>query len=178
MGSVNRCWRCGRSLVVVAGETDLPPIRRAPVELATVPTASLVDEPGQMAETTGPGSPSHESATAAEVVGSAAETPVEPVHRTPIQPKYPKKVFAESCAITSVVVGVLTAITSILTAWSLLPALVGIGLGVVGLGSDRRKTAAVGIALCCLVVLISTGRASIWAYRVQQRRQLEMLGEF
>ena len=198
MGSVNRCWRCGQSLVVVAGEPELPPIRRERVELASVPTASLVDSEvdGNSSADSLPtdSSPFNEllqapvsprATDAAEATrdaisatGSSDAIPVEPARRSPVQPKYPKKVFAESCAITSVVVGVLTAFTALLTAWSLIPALVGIVLGIVGLGSERRKTAAVGIAICCAVVLISTARASIWAYRVHERRQLEMMGEF
>lgn len=196
MGSVNRCWRCGHSLVVVAGEPELPPIRRPPVNLEPVPTASLVEperpaksDESPTAQDLAPPYPTpqnhaaqnhaaqnHAAQNAAPADGESV--PTEPIRRLPTLPTYPKQVFAESCAITSVVVGVLTAFTSILTAWSFIPALVGLVLGVVGLGSERRKTAAVGVALCCLVILIATGRFSAWAYRLNQTRQNEIFGEF
>jgi len=33
LGAVNRCWRCGTMLESRPGDTDLPPVRRAPISL-------------------------------------------------------------------------------------------------------------------------------------------------
>ena len=47
LGSVNRCWKCGRSLIAHAGPAELPPVRRAPIigALDAPLAAILLDEP-------------------------------------------------------------------------------------------------------------------------------------
>jgi hypothetical protein len=48
LGAVNRCWRCGTPFVSRPGPAELPPVRRAPVEIsgdvkAELSEAALVD---------------------------------------------------------------------------------------------------------------------------------------
>jgi hypothetical protein len=43
LGSVNRCFRCGQTLVAHAGPTDLPPVRRPPIaDPVDAPVAAIL----------------------------------------------------------------------------------------------------------------------------------------
>jgi len=71
LGAVNRCWRCGTMLESRPGNTDLPPVRRAPIPLEAEDvstTADSEDEP--------PDSPDPDSVFEATLAdGTAIEQP-------------------------------------------------------------------------------------------------------
>ena len=154
LGSVNRCWQCGQSFAGEATSSEIPPIRVPPVVSDTA-----VDGPDA--------APS--SAPAADAAAQRGRI---------VKPDYPGNVFRENCAISSVVVGVMMCLGSFLTFWVAIPATIGVLLGVNGLWSRRRITAAVGISLCSLAFVSVTTRALIGLYRVHQQQQQEIWDEF
>lgn len=148
MGSVNRCWNCGQ--VIAGTHESVPPIRQTP--------------PG-----------------ATQVTDEAAPRPAVatvPGRKRIQRPEYPQNVFAENCAISSVVVGVVTSLSSLFSVWVLIPAMIGVFLGLNGLSSSRRKTAMVGIGLCCLVFAFVATRGVINAYQDYRMQQEEEYLEF
>jgi len=143
MGSVNRCWNCGKS---IHGTSDpLPPIRTAVGDAGT---------------------PEKDART--------PRSRAQP--QTANDPFDSRLGFRENCAISSVVVGVVTGLSMYLSWWSAIPAMMGLVLGILGLSSSRRKTAAIGLLLCFLVFAGSAIRGVIGSYqqyRLQQQSQYE-----
>ena len=85
--------------------------------------------------------------------------------------------FRGNCAISSLVVGVLTVLSLFLSWWIAIPAMVGMVLGILGLSSNRRKTAAIGLLLCFLVFAGSTIRGVVGSYQ-QYRKHQQSLYEY
>ena len=162
-----------------------PPIRRDEVDLVRpVPVAYLVPEasPGsdEVADgevTTG----AEDSRASGETSKSAnrsrskpSSPPVRVRHGSPfrdgvcgtshevalpgdvVMPRYPDSVFRENLAVASVVVGIMSLFGTAITEWALIPAAIGLALAVVGLKSDRRRLAVLGVVIACLAIFFAT----------------------
>ena len=173
MGSVNRCWRCGRPFVSRSGPAQVPPIRRNPI-IGPVdgPMEAIVlegDEPG------GPDEP-HEadlsparrwhrrgspfagvdSANGAE--GSQTELPVE---TTPRAAEYDTR----RGAVGSSAGAILLALISLAVGWvfsvgAIILAAAGLFLSVWGL-RGQRQVAIFALVLCCFAFAAASFIATI-----------------
>jgi hypothetical protein len=212
MGSVNRCWRCGRTFVAEHNPDNLPPVRRRPIPLELVTKtyeelaqavaerrvvsaaastsaappgdavmAEVVDDatPPE-AETADGGSPSdsqraapseaHDppfNSPAPQTTASTAPARATPYYTPPPTPIYPTNAGATGGAIASVVLGVMALATiKFITPGALLISILGVGMGVWGLHSDRRTAAVVGLLLCCLAMSISGFLSAVQLYEL------------
>lgn len=87
---------------------------------------------------------------------AAVSTPATPYYAPPAMPIYPSNAGATGGAIASVVLGVMALATiKFITPGALLISILGVGMGVWGLYSDRRTAAVLGLLLCCLAMSIS-----------------------
>jgi hypothetical protein len=153
MGAVNRCWRCGKALVVHSGPQNVPPIRRspitgpldAPLEAAIVSDFPAVPEPEMRR-----GSPFVANAPTLRHSGpvpspAEIETPRPPRTRT-----YESQFAAQVAAITAMVLGMVAlALGHTVPIAALSLALVVLGFGIWGLFSQRRGIAIFGLILGC-----------------------------
>lgn len=145
IGAVNRCWRCGQPIKADSFEGTLPPVRRVPDE--SDPKSS---SPETLPVSTGP------------------------VMR-PSRPPSVRSHFADSCAAASLVVGLLSCLSALLTVWAIVPAALGIGLGVAGLRGTWTRQALMGILLSSLALCGSAARLGWNVYEERERRQQELL---
>jgi hypothetical protein len=207
MGSVNRCWRCGRTFVAEHNPENLPPIRRRPIPLdlvnkslqemdelaraAAQPSASAAAEPALAYSAATLSSQAVEEPVLASVAGSddraiesrtplpeselsgrpetalkpparmtpshlTATSPTTPYYSPPPTPWYPANAGATGGAIAAVVLGVMSlAAIKFITPGALLISILGVGMGVWGLHSDRRAVAVFGLLLCCVAMAVS-----------------------
>jgi hypothetical protein len=209
MGSVNRCWRCGRTFVAEHNPDNLPPIRRRPIPLELV-NKSLEElaAAAATAERTTSDSARQEAEGAtgvlvAELVegaavaagGSVASVAVEspppeatrppapvasqpvvvqpapaagtPYYAPPPTPIYPSSAGATGGAIASVVLGVMAlAALKLITPGALVISILGVGMGVWGLHSDRRAVAVLGLLLNCVAMAISGFLSAVELYEL------------
>jgi hypothetical protein len=77
-----------------------------------------------------------------------------------------------ACAYASVVLGGIGCLSGWFTWLTVLPALLGIVLGVLGLKSSRREIAATGIVLSCVAVFASAVNVAHTIYSAYLTRQL------
>ncbi len=80
LGSVNRCWRCGREMVSVAGAGGTPPVRRAPVSPEAVP-ADMTGETGGATDSQRPADTAaqqHDAVAGEEASSAGTSAAVEP----------------------------------------------------------------------------------------------------
>jgi hypothetical protein len=70
-------------------------------------------------------------------------------------------------AIAALVLGLMSLIGSAVTPLALLPAALGVLMGLWGLYSSRRGTALFAIVLCCIALAISAFQGLVQAYRVR-----------
>jgi hypothetical protein len=82
--------------------------------------------------------------------------PATPYYAPATLPTYPANAGATGGAIAAVVLGVMALATiSFITPGALLISIIGVGMGVWGLYSDRRPVAVFGLLLCCIAMAIS-----------------------
>ncbi|MBW3597765.1 MAG: hypothetical protein KY475_10880 [Planctomycetes bacterium] len=182
LGSVNRCWKCGRAFVAEHNPDNLPPVRRRPIPLelvnrtreellapkaepAAVAVTAASGGEGQAAiEAVIVGGESSESAGAStdQTTPTAASAPTRPAtqsapyYTTPPQPAYPVNAGATGGAIAALVLGVMSLLAiRFIAPGALLVAILGVAMGVWGLHSDRRGAALVGLVLCCLAMALA-----------------------
>jgi hypothetical protein len=202
MGSVNRCWRCGRTFVAEHNPDNLPPIRRRPIPLELVnqsfeelALAAAARQPVGAAASTqlqsagdavvaelvegtaaadaqqgaqpstgreGEGDAHHQPVAMPvappPAIGAGSTPPARttPYYAPPVTPTYPSNAGATGGAIASIVLGVMALATiKFITPGALLISILGVGMGVWGLYSDRRTAAVLGLLLCCLAMSIS-----------------------
>ncbi|MCA9119015.1 MAG: hypothetical protein H6822_17010 [Planctomycetaceae bacterium] len=179
MGSVNRCWRCGKTFVAQRSESGLPPIRRLPPkELgAGVLIAELADDPTTTSDTelspatsavitrtssVRRGSPFGDRGTAViENIGS--ECAHEPACDR--DSKHRQTSGGAACALLSLPIGVISFVTAfLLPIAGILLAVFGIGVSICGLNSRRRRSAIAGLLFCCLSLATSMVTESIDLY--------------
>lgn len=206
LGSVNRCWRCGRQFVAEYNPENDPPVRRSPIPLelvnkseeelrqlalerhasaarAKAVASKAVPEDGVASDAASDVSAavyvaalanSSESApvsTTAAVVTTAVPATTTladakrsppggrtsaPYYTAPHAPRYPQNAGAVGGAIAAVVLGVMALVTlRLLAPAALLISIIGVGLGVWGLQSERRGAAVFGLLLCCIAMALS-----------------------
>lgn len=166
LGSVNRCWRCGQSLVVRAGDADVPPIRRGPVsltvdepfvaELAVPDAADVRSEPAVLKTVVRRGSPfaRHDSARNAHRDRTATPPPADRSWdgaRVAATLAVVLALFSLGAAYTFPMAGIFLAIASL-------------GFGIWGLFSRRRLGAVLGIVLSCLGLALSGFNTGVAVY--------------
>jgi hypothetical protein len=88
-------------------------------------------------------------------------------YRAPLSPlptKKPKKGTGQGKATASLILGLVSIITWIIPLIGLPTTIIGLVLGIQGLGPKKRTTAAVGIALSTLFLIITLLNAALGAY--------------
>ena len=152
LGAVNRCWKCGQTFALPPEMDGRPPVRAA----ATI-------APGQPLE--------------AIIVGElavAAGSPFGPGGPTVVPPAIPRMALSRVAStaeliearraglmamggtVTSLVLGVFSAILAAFWPPAAIVAVLGLIMGIWGLSSPRRNLALVGMLLCCLAIGFGT----------------------
>lgn len=180
LGAINRCWRCGTEYESRSGNIDVPPVRRRPIKPVEAAAEALVidgDEPlivdgnpsADEAEIQPRGEEEQESQPKTEPQlrrGSPfrqkTDAPQdESPHGTelgapPRATIYPKHVAASVGSTVAITLGLLSLILGYFVPLAgVIVAGIGIGMGVWGLSSTRRRSAIVGLLLCCLAITFS-----------------------
>ena len=174
LGAVNRCWKCGQRVsqpemvleaevlepvVVTASEpeSDTATLTAVEVERVTGEDLSLAmpKEPPRR------GSPFAfdtrlNAATQATVYLSDGpyrremKHPAGPFGSQPTPTRYKQNQAAIGGVVAALVLGIVSLFVLPLTVFGIIPALLGVFLGIYGLYSDRRAFAIVALLLCCL----------------------------
>ena len=163
LGAVNRCWRCGHVFDAVPEEGGLPPVRRP----ATAPND--LGAPLVVAEIVPPGG------TCAPIPSGGARRPAaeEPLGGTEVP-----SIGRDAAAVTALTLGIISLPTSLFTCWSLVPAIVGLVLGIQGLRRTRRRTALIGLVLCCIALSFGLIRSVVhWHTQYDLQRQRDLYGD-
>lgn len=168
LGAVNRCWKCGAAFVAPPTPAAVPPVRRSPIAVIYPPpekAASDVVMAVSTADNGAPviapvrrrGSPFADQHTA--TLRAAAAPPTPPRLRSrPGQPQvdYGRSSAATGGAVAALLLGVFGLCGSYyVPAGALVTAILGIGMGLWGVYSDRRGLAIAGLLLCCLTLAIA-----------------------
>ena len=158
MGSVNRCWQCGKEFESRTGPAETPPLRRPPIvgpldgPLEAVVVAPEPLDPAESSEVTSQpdrwqrrGSPfavKEVDVVEAEGAQFASDIPKATV--------YPRALGASGGGIAAIVLACISVVVVFLFPFGgLVLTAVGLGLGVWGLRAPRRGPAIVGLVLCC-----------------------------
>jgi hypothetical protein len=185
LGAVNRCWKCGTPFVAPPVSAEVPPVRRSPVVLGAAPaahTAAAGEASSLAAEIVGtsstaqaangqpPGVPTVSAAAMptrrrgspfadSHSAGRTGPTPVTVIqparpYRPPID--YARPSAATGGAVASLILGILSLCGSYyIPLGALVAALLGIGMGLWGLYSERRGLAIAGLLLCCITLAVA-----------------------
>lgn len=194
LGSVNRCWKCGQLAISTPDSAGAPPVRRSPVVLKAAEDAeSTSDEVfiaslGQERDAAIGSVDNSETGgaeTDAEAVDDSSESPetesspsneeTEENSRTDVDATRPfaNPSFVQSLrefglknwlSVAAVILGLLAMGLGWLTPWMVLVAGCGLGCGIVGLTSNRKTLAFVGLLLCLMGVTISSVRLAYDTY--------------
>lgn len=168
LGAVNRCWKCGASFGTASdtGGRDRSP-----------ESADISRERPIPLEVVGEGD-EFEGGLGAEFVDAATSSdgPAQPA--LPRPPDYRAKRSAIGGAVGSIVLGAIGLAGSFFSAASLFVSLTGLVLGFWGLASDKKRVAAVGLAICVVAVLIGGVQVVTWLYQNIERQDNEAPYEF
>ena len=200
IGNVNRCWRCGNVLVSAPVAGDTPAVPPNDTKLTEpVPVAYLIpEEPLQPPSVSESSSSETEIQEAGASPGSDEVIVAQPVRTgSPfretasgvqtsvlddvVMPSYPDNVLRENLAVASVVVAIMSLLASLVTPWALIPSAVGLGLGVLGFQSERRRTAIVGVVLSIVAIFFGTWKTidAVQAYYEQyEMEQMDQLMDY
>jgi hypothetical protein len=163
LGSVNRCWKCGRSLIAHAGPADVPPVRRSPIvgPLDGALPAILLDEPAPAglaaAETAPEGRPPVRKGSPFAV----ATSPTAPSRRTrsPFSaeiPTYRPNPSTHLAGRMSILLGVIAlAIAYPFWPGGLAIAAAGIGFAIWSLNGQKRVAACIGLTVCLSALIFA-----------------------
>lgn len=167
LGAVNRCWRCGQTLVAHAGPVDLPPVRRSPVvgPLDRPPGASieavLVEDAAQA-----PASGIRRGSPFAGGANAPAKTAVP--FMQPSASSVPRRSFQVAprvAAAASIAMGLIgIGVSFVFSPGALLIAIAGIGFGIWGLYSPNRTLGVFGLVLCCVALALSAFLLTVELY--------------
>lgn len=162
VGTVNRCWRCGQE-VDVSLLSELPPIRRAPVDLS------------QRVRMT----------PAADPIVSDALSPVDSEHVATgnvwkdiylplLQGTSLTERQRHHCAVASVTCGSLSCLLGFFTGWSIFMSLIAILLGLMGMRARRRDLATLGVILAVIGMFLGFFQigSGLWA-KYESRRLIQ-----
>ena len=193
LGAVNRCWKCGTSFELSAGDDDGPPVRRAPIA-DLEPVSGPAGEVPLMAELAEPEEASTANAAELRVVDPGltpgasmpGAQPAEPPRATvPVTPagaesKGPKQTkpptalpkprfrishrYGGWLGALALLLGLASAAFSYHSFWALPGSLAGLAFGIWALAGRRRGAAMVGIIVCCIAFSVSGYRALLVAY--------------
>lgn len=150
MGAVNRCWKCGHTVASHSGPLDLPPIRRAPVQLRPSEPleAVILDEAESGVQSPlRRGSPFRAGAAGRPLPVTASSPPAT---GSPVSANFGGAQIAAYASLHLAVLA-LVFIFSIPIA-TLLLALAAIPLGIWGLYGSRRRTASIALVLACIAL--------------------------
>ena len=193
LGSVNRCWRCGQRAVSTPDAADAPPVRRSPVILSDnqrrpVPSSSSEEAPtseephvddgaDDVLILTDSAEESEHEAPASVNPGESSEPPSkETEDKAEGSLHAPKSTIAATVparssvdwqgwlAFASLFLGLLAISLGWLTPWMLLPSIVGIACGIVGVMSRRKTLAIIALLVCLLGVTASSVRLAYNVY--------------
>lgn len=178
LGAVNQCWRCGTKVLSRAGAANLPPVRCVPLLMPTEPRpaadetdivlAGFADQVGAAGAVCPDGiRPAESRPTETTVQTCASRRRGSPFAELPsaggsssrwrrLVSRDRLRLNAQTATTTAAVSGLLSLAASFFTVWSLIPAVIGLGLGLCGLSSKHRGTAIVAILLCCLALLVGS----------------------
>jgi hypothetical protein len=130
LGAVNRCWRCGQAFVAPTENGVVPPEGNQPIE---------VDVVGQ-------------STSPVAVDFAAGQRPAPRLTTAELIDARRAGMMAMGGTVTSLVLGVFSAILALFWPPAALVAVLGLAMGLWGLSSPRRNLALVGMLLCCLAI--------------------------
>jgi len=167
LGSVNRCWRCGHSMIAHAGPADVPPVRRAPIsEPLDAPVAALVMADAVISESM-PG-PKRKGSPFATMQSNTAEVQSSPIRLlAPVVSRRAANIAPTVAGSISILMGIIAlAVAYLFSPGALVIALAGIGFGIWGLYSHKRVPGSIGLVVCCLALSISAFLLTIeiWQY--------------
>jgi hypothetical protein len=189
LGAVNRCWRCGHSLVANSQQSDLPPRRRnADLLPASPPSANpamiaeaeVLDDEDEMYEAQPVESAENGSVAVASrqamqqnAPPQRIEPPVSVPERADTAYRHPAHhpTPATGGALGSLLLGIVSLIVAFFTWTALLLALGGLALGAWGVSSNRRGTALVGMLLCCIALLLGGFNGAVGIYETVYGRK-------
>lgn len=184
LGAVNRCWKCGRTIGLQAGDFRTPPVRRLPPTVATqeippidavleagssggVPAVVPSPSPHRVLPTRSPFTPGASLLRTA----SSTLTPISALEesRSPKAVRTPSRsalATADAAAIVSLVV----ALASLMLApyfpiATLAMALGAIGMGVWGLQGPRRGVALASLLLACCALAWGGFEVAVLVYQ-------------
>ena len=184
LGAINRCWRCGTEYESRSGKIDVPPRRRAPISgaLTGAVEAMVIENPvaGDI--------PADQAASATDAQSPAS--PSGPIRRgSPFRPRelvdegslvtgeppvgaaaritqYPKNLAASVGSMVAIILGLFSmGVAYPIPLAGIITAAVGLGMGIWGLGSKRRKAAIFGLLLCCAAITLSGFFGAVQVHR-------------
>ena len=155
IGSVNRCWKCGQT-VLSTPAGGMPPVRTA----AAKPASDVGATEAAVPETGVPASGVVVANLVDDQEAGATETPV--VQRSSILSGIVARIRgtppAHWLAVGSVLLGAITIVLGIFTGWAVILAAAGLGCGVAEIGSRKKSLAIVGMLICLLGLTVSSIR--------------------
>ena len=163
LGAVNRCWRCGQVFGALPDEGGLPPVRRPP-------TKQHAETPPIIEAEIAPRRATH--------VPSPAVRASLHVDQNPHGSYEIPSLREDAAAVTALTLGLISLPTSLLTCWSAIPATIGLALGILGLRRARRRSALIGLLLCCTALSFCLLRAVVhWHTQYELQRQRALYGD-
>jgi hypothetical protein len=171
LGAVNRCWKCGQMFALPPEMDGRPPVRTAAAASTSQPLeAIIVDELAVPSGSPfGPGVP-------AVALPAAAPRMAQPRVTSTAELIEARRagLMAMGGTVTSLVLGLFSAILSAFWPPGAIVAVLGLVMGIWGLSSPRRNWALVGMLLCCLAIGLGTfGMARGVYIRILQSRPIE-----
>jgi hypothetical protein len=173
LGAVNRCWSCGQRVsqpveaVIMAEPAALASVEVDAEEAEQEFTAedialALHQEPprrgspfARMAELAEPNPFAPRYGEGPYRAGHTPATAGVLPERGPAPTAYPRNAGAIGGVVAALVLGVLSLAAAWFTVFAFITAMVGIGLGIWGLKTDRKTLAMAALLLCALAVLVT-----------------------
>ena len=161
MGSVNRCWQCGKEFVSRAGTSERPPRRGTSIvgPLTGPLEAVVVDEQGVVGGLPGDGSiaerwPRRGSPFAE--TGSTEDRAKPASLGDSKVTEYPVGAAAYGGSLAAILLGCFGLLSTLFFPFGgLILSAAGVALAIWGLNSPRRRTAICALLLCCLAFAAS-----------------------
>jgi len=154
LGAVNRCWKCGQMFALPPEMGGRPPVREAGVVAALQPLeAVVVDQVAPQGESPFAGGG---AMSGAAPVASARIAPSRAASTAELIEARRAGMMAMGGTVTSLVLGLFSAIFAALWPPAAIVAVLGLLMGIWGLSSPRRNLALVGMLLCCLAIGFGT----------------------
>lgn len=170
LGAVNRCWKCGQTFALPPEMDGRPPVRAESVGPVQPLEAIIVDELAVPAGGSpfGPGGPTNLPSAMQRVASSRPASTAELIEARRAG------LMAMGGTVTSLVLGLFSAIFAALWPPAAIVAVLGLVMGIWGLSSPRRNLALVGMLLCCLAIGFGTyGMARRIYNGIQANRPIE-----